>query len=47
MIEVLMGVVYLDLVYCAMDVGDRVNGNEMDHPPDLGDYFDLEVEKQT
>ena len=44
-----MGVVYLDLVYCAMDVGGREseNGNGLDHPHGLVDYFDLKVEKQT
>jgi hypothetical protein len=46
MIEVLMGVVYLDFVYCAMDVDGRESGSEMDHLHGLGDYFDLEVEKQ-
>ena len=42
-----MEAVYLDLVYCARGVDGRENGNEMDHPHVLEDYFDLEVATRT
>ena len=42
-----MGVVYLGLDDFATDVDGREHVNGMDYPLVLGDYSDLEVEKQT